>query len=316
MVHPEEITSIGGDNGSKEMKPKRTGPSGAFVPVDMMRDIHARVQEAPKSATARQLAKDIHRIYPHVTMSTMTSYCLVGRHTTDELLDLFAEGKLSYVMLKALSSSDLDAGTKNFLATEVIQQGFNIKQIYTLRRLLKGDNISISEALKRASGEIPSFEKSGEVRKVARQFKDIVDEISEASLYLRMKMRLAVELLPITILDHGEVHSKIFYESYLLRQVLGETHECVDKKVRQYMKELHGFVATESVLDEERQKQYNQKEEYNEYPNQTPENQETVEIDVVQRKGTETHEDRFPLQDASCEEEVEGEVPPNGDNRA
>ena len=118
--------------------------------------------------------------------------------------------------------------------------------------MLKGGS-SLSEAIKKASGEIPEFAQPGEAKKVVKQFQNIVKEVSDLSLHLRMKMNMAVDLLPVTILDRGEVHSKIFYEAYLLRHILKENFDVIDAKVKLYMGELRDFMVTESTLDSDRQ---------------------------------------------------------------
>ena len=227
-------------------------PSGKLVSYQLLVGIREQVLRAPVKMSVQRIASELVEFYPKLKPSSLRVYCLLARNTTAHLMTLYGTKKISYIVLKTLSTPKLDAGTKDFLGNEVVERGFTPTKIREIRDSLKGGS-SLSEAIKKASGEIPDFAQPGEVRKVVKQFQNIVREVSDLSLHLRMKMAMAVDLLPVTILDRGEVHSKIFYEAYLLRHVFKENFDVIDAKVKLYMGELRDFMVTESTLDSDRQ---------------------------------------------------------------
>lgn len=163
--------------------------------------------------------------------------------TTDYIFSLLREGKIGMYVHRVLAQcpSKITDEVKDFLADEFLESNMTVRQLEKAKAILIRDNCSVSDALKRSQGRL-SGRKSRTPRGVTRSFEQLVDDIGKLSVTLRMKIEMAVELLPKSVLREAEIHSEVFFRAYMMRHQLKEHLEYVDRKVEGYLEEIRNCV--------------------------------------------------------------------------
>ena len=166
---------------------------------------------------------------------------------SDEVVDLYTTGKISYIVLEDLGQG-LDPEVSEFLAKEFVERKMTKSQLSMAKSLMKRKVVrSWDEALKRATKEIlPEIVIPGERRHVRadptqspKSFDELISSLLTEGTKWRMKVDMAIKLAPFNPED-GRHHFSVFNKLYMMRHILREQYEFVDKRVGEYLDALMG----------------------------------------------------------------------------
>lgn len=243
------------------MTSKKIGSVEIRITLEIAERLRKRVLEIKgqndgEKRPFKKIAAIIHPEFPEFVLTTIEDYSRVTGNVSDKVFDLYRNGHISFTELTEFGQTTLSEGDIEFIALEYVAQEMNLPMIRKIKNLLRTykDKMSVREAIDRATGKISSFAKPEAVKKINRDFDSLLDEAVKYMTLSRSKVSQLIDLLPVSTLDKGKVHSELFNKVYLLRHILGEQLEFVDKKVKTYLDELVRFVATESQLNELRRK--------------------------------------------------------------
>lgn len=243
------------------MAPKKVGSVDIRITFDIVERLRKRVlefkgQDGGKKRFFSEIAAAVQSEFPDFALTTIEDYCRVVGKISDKVFNLYKDGHISFTELTEFGQTTLSEGDIEFIAMEYVAQGMNMPMLRKIKSTLRAykDKMSVREAIDRATGKISSFAKPEAVRKINRDFDSLLDEAVKYMTLSRSKVSQLIDLLPVSTLNKGKVHSELFNKVYLLRHILGEQLEFVDKKVKTYLDELVRFVATESQLNELRRK--------------------------------------------------------------
>lgn len=155
---------------------------------------------------------------------------------SDEVFKLLVEGRISLSVGVSLAQMKTDSATKDFLARQCVESGIRIGQLTRIKEFLKS-GCSMAEALGKAMGKIPIVShrpKSAE----GKSLDDLLKEILELGTEWRMKVEMAMELIPATSFEGGRVRKQVFWKTYRLRHLIREQLDFVDRKVKQFLGEM------------------------------------------------------------------------------
>lgn len=234
---------------------KKRGGVNPIVTVEMLQKLRPRVLELiSKYPSPTQLSKALLPEYPGLSWGTFSGYVSAVLKTTDYVFELYTAKKIPISVFYEIAIAGYDKATQDFFAQKVLERKMSQSQVNTVKVLLKKGE-SMFTAIQKACGDIPLYQAklAKEAAKAVKSFENIVDDIGKKSQELRALISMAVEIAPITSLDKGKLHYAIFHKAYLLRHILKEQYEFIDKRVQQYLDELVNFVNTEQELGARRQ---------------------------------------------------------------
>jgi len=234
-----------------------------------VKEIKEKDPKVPYAVISRSLTSE----FPDYAAKTLEDYCLAVGKATDYIFSLYIEGKVSFTLFLELIQTKLKLkedevgvmpGDLDYIAREFVEAVMpngqkpgmpELRRIKAnLRTQKNGQYMSIPEALGRGLGRISAFAKPEALKKISKSFDSLLDEINKHMTLARAKTKQLIDLLPMSTLNKGKVHSELFNKVYLLRHILGEQYDFVDNKVKVYLDELVRFTATETQLDELRRR--------------------------------------------------------------
>jgi hypothetical protein len=200
------------------------------------------MQGSPPNETRAAWMRRVSGHFPDITARTLEMYAC-AMSASSYLYGLFEERKISYGVLYELMSMRTDDATRDFIGRAVMERGFSTAQLSTVKRLLR-KGCSTAEALAKAAGEIP--EKPVKAERAAHP-DTFNDEIMKLGTQWRMKVQMAMDLLPATTLEGGTAKAAIFKKAYELRHLVREQLAFIDAKVEQFLKEIETHAAARSA---------------------------------------------------------------------
>jgi hypothetical protein len=225
------------------VKPKKRLAPGSpefekLMTTKMAQKLHKRVSKLTHLKSVRAIAEKIKAEFPMYTLETLRDYVAVFHRIGENAFDHYLKGDFSFTVLGLLGKSELDPGTQDYLADEIVDKKLGANQVRSIKSMMrKGDPVTL--AVKKELGLLPRHHRPGQKPiKAARNIETLVDDINKLSLELKVKIRMALELLPKTILDMSKVYGTIFEKAYQLRHIFHENHEFMDKVVKGFLDEM------------------------------------------------------------------------------
>lgn len=246
----------------KQAVKKRPGGLKSKITLETVEHLRKRVlavreEEGGKSLSYAKIAEALRPEFQQISKKTLEDYTRVVGKVPSKVFELYRSGTFSFTELTEFGQTDLEAGDIEYIASEYVSIGMNMPQLRKVKSLLRvhGSKMSVREAIDRATGKISMFAKPEIVKKIQKDFDSILEEASKYMTLSRVKVAQLMDLLPVSTMDKGKVHSDLFNKVYMLRHILSEQFEFVDKKVKTYLDELVRFVATETQLNELRKQE-------------------------------------------------------------
>jgi len=197
----------------------------------------------------------LHGEFPELSTATIKDYCRVVGKIPQKVFDLYLEGRISFTELAEFGQSSITRkGDLVYIALEYVAKRMNLTHLRRIKGFLRAyNNMGVDEAIRRATGKLSG--KPGVVKKINKSFDGLLDEAIKYMTLSRARVAQLLDLLPVSTLNKGKVHGELFNKVYLLRHILGEQYEFVDKKVKTYLDELVGYVSSESQINELRKRE-------------------------------------------------------------
>jgi hypothetical protein len=190
-----------------------------------------------------------------VTEKTLCDYIAICK-TSDYIWKFFERGRISILALRKISRSKLDEATKDFVAREYVDRKMNIRQLEATKKYL-ADGCSLAESLDKATGVIPSVGYN-KPKVVEKDLGGLLGEIVKLGTDWRMKVTMAMEILPMTTMDKGKLHWTLFNKVYMLRHTVKEQLEFLDARMKQYFEELARHSEAEEFINPKNGRRYAQ----------------------------------------------------------
>lgn len=168
---------------------------------------------------------------------------IAAASVSDYVFKMFTENKFSFSMLRELGRGQVDEATRDFLARAAVERGMSAEQMMDVKNYLK-KRCSVAEALGKACGQIPKTAVPASERPVSVEA--IHDEIMKMGTQWRMKVSMAMDLLPATTLEGKATRMLIFKKAYELRHLVKEQLAFIDTKVEQFLKEMETHASAEA----------------------------------------------------------------------
>jgi len=235
----------------EEVKKKK----GGYQPLKMTPDVVRRVKERTITFNGKmsvhKIAETINPEFPNLSKHSLIECVMTLRKVSDEVVNLYYDGKIPYIVLIEFGgcrflndndSPDYIRSTIDFLAQEYIDNDLSYKQLKRIKKLLRGSDISVDEAIGRVMGRILTGERAKSIKKIRDSFDGLLDEAMKLLTTSRMKVSQIMDLLPVSTLDKGKVHADLFDKAYMLRHLVKEQYEFLDKKVKSYLDEMEKYV--------------------------------------------------------------------------
>jgi hypothetical protein len=200
----------------------------------------------------REKGEVLLSLFPGAKPSTLRDYSRMAACDSEVIWDHFNAGRLSYMVCLELVAGPYDDVTRDFIANEMVQNGYTYTHLRKIKSYLRGGEVSVEEAIRRSVGFIPEFERAKEAEKSVKDLKSLSDDIQKMGFEFRGKIQLFLDVLPGTTLEKGKALSSIFETAFMTRFSLRETLSFLDEMVKQFFDEVRGFNITESILEQER----------------------------------------------------------------
>lgn len=233
------------------------------VTFDITRKIRERALSM-KDMSIKAIVRAIAPDYPGISPATVQDIVSVSRKTSQYVMDLYYEGKLSRFILLGLGRSFLNVDTVDLVVREyVIPRRMSRRQLSNaLRSIRRG--MSFPEAFDRATEVIKDNEQTRSIKRInermsklpddalslmslsrtkvrnivdllkAEKYPDIDAQINE-TIKVMAKARSAVnkiiDILPRSSLNKGKIHDELFHHAYLMRHLVKEQHTFLDQRI-------------------------------------------------------------------------------------
>lgn len=211
---------------------------------DDLANIRVLRKASPPKESRDAFIQRVHAQFPTVTVRAMQDY-VSAVQASDYIYGLFTERKINYSVLRSLSAMQTDDATRDFVARAVVERGLSCPQLDKLKRFLRTGKCSVAEALGKVCGEIPEHPVKPSERGANPD--SINDEIMKLGTQWRMKVQMAMDLIPATTLEGGTARAVIFKKAYELRHLVREQLAFIDSKVEQFLKEIETHAQARSA---------------------------------------------------------------------
>lgn len=209
--------------------------------------VRKRVLELRKeNLSLAEIAKIIAPEFKEVKERTLALYASALSHASDMVMKLYDEGKLPWITILDLCAGK-SAECQDILAQEIIARQLTHEDLNEIKRLLN-KRLSLFEAIKRVTDKGKVVIVPAMTKKQERNLSCLLEEIATMATEFRAKVTMAVELLPYSPIDGGTAHLSIFEKIYLLRHILAEQYEFVDKRVKHYLTEIEKFMSEQERM--------------------------------------------------------------------
>lgn len=215
--------------------------------LKMTRDILSEIRKIVLSTKVKRqldMVGIIYQKYPQFATKSIPGY-INACSVSDRIFQLYLDGKFSLGMILILGTCD-PPSTADFLADEAVERNMSTGQIAEAKSLMKSKKCrSWDEAIKQAMGVIeereptPPREKKNQYQTAAgkistelpQSFDALVQDILVSGTNWRMKVQMAIDMMPMAS-KSGEYGFSVLSKLYMLRHVLKENLEFVDKNVK------------------------------------------------------------------------------------
>lgn len=238
-----------------------------LITPEMALKMRQRVKDLEQGGLAdapiRELAERLAPEFPQFKPKTLKDYVSSFRAATDLTMKRYQEGLISSGVMTQLTQG-IDSAEQDFVAGEYLKRKMIASEL-SLAKQHRKDGASWAEALGKATGEIPTIKKPSQQQKHSevKSYDQLLKEILELGTQWRMKVAMALELVPPTVLQKGEALTTVFMKTYELRHLIGEQYEFVDKKVKQFIEEIEKHAHEEATVAASRREQNKVKEARN-----------------------------------------------------
>lgn len=207
-----------------------------------------RVKDRPLSGLSMsKAALELAKTYPDFAPRTIETLLVICRRATDTTFQLYVEGKISQVVIESLVRG-VDRAEQEFLLEEITRRKMTVGQLDRAKAIRRKMKASWAEALGKATGEIPMIAKPGGSKDAPKTLDQLIKEITETGRQFRLKVSMAIDLLPETSIEAGRVKRSVFMKAYEIRHDVGEVYEFLDKRVKKILDEMEIHARTEAEL--------------------------------------------------------------------
>lgn len=200
-----------------------------------------------------QVAKDIAAEMPDANPRTTVDHVLVAARTSDYVFSLYVTEKISYLVYCELATWRTKEDKDEIAKTEILKYKMTHLQVIRFKKAMGDVRNSIDTVRSIALGVVPKAHRLERARKSVRDFATIVDEIEELSMQLLSRLDQVDDLIPGTVLDNGEVRSRLNKVAWDLRHATKITFDYIDARVRKFKKEIQSINMKETNLAIEQQ---------------------------------------------------------------
>jgi len=196
----------------------------------------------------------LHGEFPELSKVTVKDYCRVVGKIPQKIFDFYTGGRISFSELNGFGHTTIPKGDLVYIAEQYVAKRMNLGHLRRIKGYLRAyNNMGVDEAIRRATGKLSA--KPEVMKRINKSFDTLLDEAIKHMTLARARVAQLLDLLPVSTLNKGKVHGELFNKVYLLRHILGEQYEFVDKKVKTYLDELVGYVSSESQINELRKRE-------------------------------------------------------------
>ena len=229
--------------------------------------MHERVDELRKNGlSGSKIAAILTPECPEFKLGTLEKYVRACLKLSRQVIDFYASGDISFTVLMEFGQSQMESATIDFFVKEFIDHDMVYGDAVTIKdHYARG--MSAAEIIMRVTGQITSNPQDHVTTRLRKEFDGLLKEaikdldesrykaarvmkaiskegkvnfetanqILEVSAYFaetRAKVSKVIDLLPVSTLNLGQVHSELFHRGYLLRHLLKEHLEFLEAEVK------------------------------------------------------------------------------------
>lgn len=277
--------------------------------------ILAQVDELKKEGlSGAKIGARIAPEYSEFRHGTILTYVRACLKLSKEAIKFYLDGDISLTVLMEFGQSQMSTAEIDFYLMEFIAEGMSYADAVAIKAdHLKG--MSAGENVMRRTGRISSSPYAKPFARLKKEFDDLfgesqellreahfkayrvvkliasgnlpanlaelVKETEKAIDDARASSQLAVDLLPVSVLDIGHIHSEFFRKAYFLRDsvmeplkylrenpktfpeyerlefALAKQFGYLDRRVRDYLDQIDKFMSSEAWIEKRRKEQDN-----------------------------------------------------------
>lgn len=192
--------------------------------MEKFREVFRQMPDMSHETRARQLKLR----FPDVGLHTLENYSRMTLQATETTWALYMEGKVTVGQLDELVS--WENGDQDFMAKEMVERKLTVGHLKKVKRIRKEQACGYTEAIAKATGEIPRYQPREQKHK---NFDTLLDDIAKASTKWRALMSMAFTLIGQEEAKAG-VHAELFRQAFALRHIIGENYDFANSKVTRY----------------------------------------------------------------------------------
>lgn len=216
------------------------------VDLRLLERVRDAVAVFPPRTSQREMIRELVASGKFNSISSRNLQDLIAASSvSDYAFGLFKTKKISFSMLRELGRALVDDATRDFLARAAVERGMSAEQMMDTKNYLK-KRCSVAEALGKACGQIPKVATPASERPASVEA--IHDEIMRMGTQWRMKVSMAMDLLPATTLEGKATRMAVFKKAYELRHLVKEQLSFIEQKVDQFLKEVEAHASAEAVV--------------------------------------------------------------------
>lgn len=199
------------------------------ITTEMLVRMRDRFRGLPEMSHDDRAAR-VQPEFPQFTVPTLQDYSRICLNSEESVFQSCIDGKISVVVLSEIIS--LDKKTQRFLLTEILDKKLTPTRLREIKRMRKEHGMSWDEAIGRATGKIDVTQPRKGSEK--RDLNQLLDRISSQGARWRAMVSEALELIGDEEAAAG-IHEEIFTKAFLLRHVVGEQYNFINKRLQRYM---------------------------------------------------------------------------------
>jgi len=186
---------------------------------------------------------------------TLEEYVYVVATASDFMFEVLGQGKLSILQFNELCHGTMDRATRDTLTHAVVDKKITYGQIRVIKKTLKQSKgrCSLAEAIMKATGEIPLHSKSDHLQESQKTFTKAVNEVADYSLKFMTKIQMALDLVPSSAIQSGEIHLNDYERLTTFETTLESTLNFVRMRKKQWLEWLKSHLVTEATMKQLRQ---------------------------------------------------------------
>ncbi len=215
------------------------------ITKDILKEMRVYVLSTATKLKQKEQVEELLKRFPQFRPKTIPAYinaCTVS----DRVFQMYLDDKISLGVIRELGGCETTE-LSDFLADEMVERGMTTGQLETSRSLMRNGRVkSWDEAFKEAMGQVVheikppppkrnkyqiEAEKAGPV---PQSFDQLLEDILISGTNWRMKVQMAIDMASF-VPEAGGHHFTVFNKIYMLRHILKENYEFVDKKVKEYL---------------------------------------------------------------------------------